>query len=347
MTEKIEIGMAVGRGTGAELAATFERITARLGDIYARKPVITRSPRTYDTYHSLLPELDVGRIKAATAEDAGHYEAFCRAQAARGVTAIFRTAINAQSLYLVRERLHAVKMDALDSGPVSLLLVRDQSQGFYTGTNTHEDDAVSRTFRFSKETTEKIVSFALGQARLHWGDEPPDRVLMPYKFHLFDGALSNWVNDISRRYGVAIELCQPDTANRNFLAGGLSGRLLVIGGNEWADIMHVVLLDWLGLGRQETRFTRNVYLHPGLSRLVEFQTVHGSADDLEGKDMVNPTATVRAAAAIMERHAGCAGAEERVEQALGRLTEQGLMTADMGGRGTTTSVVNALCEQLG
>ncbi|MEV1241789.1 isocitrate/isopropylmalate family dehydrogenase [Nonomuraea sp. NPDC050022] len=346
MGSKVQIGLAVGRGTGAELASAFEQVIGKLGDIYAVRPVISRSSRIYGSYFSLLPELDAGRIKEATAEDARHYEEFCRGQASRGVTAIFRTAINAQSLYIVRERLHSVKVDALDTDLVSLLLVRDQAQGFYTGFNTHHDGVVTRTFQFSRHTTEKVVSFALERARLHWGDRPIDRVIMAYKFHLLDGALSGWVSELSRRYDIEIELCQPDTANRDLIAGGLSGRVLVIGGNEWADIMHVVLLDWLGLGRQESRFSENVYLHPDLAGLAEFQTVHGSADSLEGKDLVNPTAAIRAAAAIMQRHAACDGAERLVEHGLERLTERGLVTADMGGRQSTTSVVNALCEAL-
>lgn len=36
----------------------------------------------------------------------------------------------------------------------------------------------------------------------------------------------------------------------------------MIVGNEWADIMHVVLLNMFGLGVQETRCTENLYLHP-------------------------------------------------------------------------------------
>ena len=44
------------------------------------------------------------------------------------------------------------------------------------------------------------------------------------------------------------------------------------------------LLDRFGAERQESRFTENVHLHPDVAGLVEYQTVHGSADDLEGMD---------------------------------------------------------------
>ncbi|MEK8169044.1 hypothetical protein NKH77_02035 [Streptomyces sp. M19] len=58
----------------------------------------------------------VEEIRRLTREDAEHYEGFLRERAAAGTRVVFRTAINAQTLYLVRQRLHAVKVDTLDAG---------------------------------------------------------------------------------------------------------------------------------------------------------------------------------------------------------------------------------------
>jgi isocitrate/isopropylmalate dehydrogenase len=74
--------------------------------------------------------------------------------------------------------------------------------------------------------------------------------------------------------------------------------------------------------------------------------VHGSADDIAGKGRVNPFATMRAAAAMLERHAACAGAERLMETAVHRLTEAGVTTADLGGRSSTGEVVAAALEIL-
>ncbi|MGQ4513273.1 isocitrate/isopropylmalate family dehydrogenase [Streptomyces sp. DW26H14] len=340
------IGLAVGRGTGTELAAVFQRVLGELARLYSVGIDVARSPRTYHSYASLKAEGGIEQIRALTLDDADHYEAFCRAQAERGTRAVFRTAINAQSLYLVRQRLEAVKVDVIATGDTSLLLVRDEAQGFYTGENRHTPGAVTRTTAFSREVTEKVVSYALRRARREWPDGRIDQVVMAYKFHLLDGALDAWVREISTRLGVAIQLAQPDTVNRNLITHGARGRTVIIAGNEWADIMHVVLLDRFGSERQENRCTENVHLHPGVRGLVEYQTVHGSADDLEGLDIVNPVATVRAAAVIAQRHAGCAGAVDRVERALARVAAAGIRTPDLGGRHTTTAVVDALLDGL-
>lgn len=340
------IGLAVGRGTGTELATVFERILDGLAQLYSVEIEVARSPRIYHSYSSLRAEGGAERVRGLTQEDAEHYEQFCRAQANLGTPAIFRTAINAQSLYLVRQRLQAVKVDVIATGDRSLLLVRDEAQGFYTGENDHSPGVVSRTLAFSREITEKVVSFALRRARQEWPDGEACRVVMAYKFHLLDGALDEWVAESSARHGVDIGLFQPDTVNRNLIERGLPARTVIIAGNEWADIMHVVLLDRFGSERQETRHTENVYLHPDVGGLVEYQTVHGSADDLEGRDTVNPVATVRAAAAIAERHAGCAGAVRAMERALESVENRGIRTADAGGRHSTTAVVDALLDAL-
>ncbi|MGA5497909.1 isocitrate/isopropylmalate family dehydrogenase [Streptomyces cinereoruber] len=342
------VGLAVGQGTGPELADVFERV---LDALAAGRPGgegvdVVRSPRPYHSYVSLRRDHDVAAVRRLAAEDADHYEAWCRDLAERGTTAVFRTAINAQSLYLVRRRLRAVKVDLLAADGRSLLLVRDQAQGFYTGENTHTAGEVTRTLSFSREITGAVVEHVLERARRTWPDGRIGRIVMAYKFHLLDGAFDAWVAELSERFGVRIEVFQPDTVNRDLLAHGLPDRTLLIAGNEWADIMHVVLLDRYGSDRQENRCTENVCLDPALRGLVEYQTVHGSADDLAGRNLVNPVATIRAAALVAEHHAGCPGAVTVVEAALAVLAERGVRTPDLGGRHSTGEVVEALLDVL-
>ncbi|MFF2353280.1 isocitrate/isopropylmalate family dehydrogenase [Kitasatospora sp. NPDC058115] len=346
---KPAVGLAVGRGTGVELAAVFERALHRIAAVCGSGAgvEIVRSPRTYHSYVSLRQEVgDTARIRRLTEEDARHYERFCRERARLGTTAVFRTAVNAQSLYLVRQRLQAVKVEPITAGDASLLLVRDEAQGFYTGENRHSPGVVTRTMEFSREITRKVLDFAVRRARRQWPDGGPARVVMAYKYHLLDGALDDWVDEIARGLGVEVRLFQPDTVNRNLIAHGPGDRTVIVAGNEWADIMHVVLLDRFGGERQENRCTENVHLHPELAELVEYQTVHGSADDLTGKDTVNPVATLRAAAAIAERHAGVPGAVAAVEAALAAAGRSGVRTPDLGGRHSTTDVVDAVLDGL-
>ena len=327
----LKVGIAVGRGTGPELADVFERVIRGLASRYSIEVKTQRSPRLYHSYFSLQEYFsnDPEDIRRITSQDVKHYLDFCSKIVATDCNVIFRTAINAQSLYLIRQHLEAVKLEHFRQGPNEMLLVRDQAQGFYTGINQHDlaEETVSRNCVFSKKVMARLLSFSITCARRHWGSNI-DKVLLVYKFHLFDGVLSAWAKEWSQEYGIPINLVQPDTANRNLLVGGLQGRQLILAANEWGDIMHVILLDMFGRIAQEERCTENVYLHPAVRGLSEYQTVHGSADDIAGKDLVNPSATMRAAAAILEQKAGCVGAGESMEQALQTLESNGIGTAD-------------------
>ena len=342
----LRVGLAVGAGTGPELADVFTNVISRIAGLYGLTIQLERSSRTYHTYFSLLDVDDQQVIRDRVLEDVKDYENFCLQEIARGTRVIFRTAINAQSLYIVREHFEALKFEHFPQGPNGLLFVRDQAQGFYTGTNQYDatTETITRTCTFTKEMTKRIIAYSLDYAHKLWGPTSVDKVTMVYKFHLFDGTFSLWAAQLSKELGVKVHFVQPDTANRNLLAYGVRGRELLIAGNEWGDIMHSILLDKFDKGAQENHCTENIYLKPELDGLVEYQTVHGSADDIAGKELVNPLATIRAAAAILEKHGGCKGAEEAVERALENLGKRKVVTPDQGGQATTAAVMEALFD---
>ena len=230
----------------------------------------------------------------------------------------------------------------------SVILVRDQAQGFYTGSNIVSDGKVSRSCQFSKETTGRIIAYALSRARNQWGTGVVESITMVYKHHLFGDTFEVWAKAWSEKFGVKIDIVQPDTMNRNVLAFGLGGKRLIIAGNEYADIMEAILLDQFGQGVQETSYAENVYLSPQVHGLSEFQTVHGSADDLTGKNMVNPTATIKAAAAILERYGGaeCVGVLDTVKDAIQVLRRENMVTPDQGGSMSTSAYVDAFLHRL-
>ncbi|GAQ03986.1 hypothetical protein ALT_1307 [Aspergillus lentulus] len=343
----IQVGLAVGNGTGPELAAVFERIIQSLTAPYNVTVTFLRSSRIYNSYSSLLAINDTDAVTEETLADAAHYRQFCKEAVSCGVRAIFRTSISAQALYLVREQLQAIKVEHFVLSPnSSILLVRDQAQGFYSGANSvnTSKDAVSRTVHFSKAIFTRILSYALARANQLWGTT--NSVTMVYKFHLFDGLFHTWATEWERTFGVTIRFVQGDTMNRDLLAFGVSGHNLVISGNEYADIMQTILLDRFGLGAQESACAENVYLHPDVQGLSEYQTAHGSADDLVGRGVVNPTATIRAAAAVLEDQAGCAGVKRKVDGMLGDLGARGIGTPDQGGTATTERFVEAFLQRL-
>ncbi len=80
-------------------------------------------------------------------------------------------------------------------------------------------------------------------------------------------------------------------------------------------------------------------------RAAIFEPVHGSAPDIAGKGIANPTATILSAAMMLE-HLGEKETAQRIEAAVDRVLENGPRTPDLGGRATTEAFTDAVIEAL-
>ncbi|MEA2117084.1 isocitrate dehydrogenase [Halovibrio sp. HP20-50] len=78
-----------------------------------------------------------------------------------------------------------------------------------------------------------------------------------------------------------------------------------------------------------------------------FEAVHGSAPDIEGKNIANPCALLLAAAQMLD-HLGMAEKGTAIRQGIRTVleTRQDMVTPDMGGTGTTESFGQALVEYV-
>ena len=77
-----------------------------------------------------------------------------------------------------------------------------------------------------------------------------------------------------------------------------------------------------------------------------FEAVHGSAPDIAGKNLANPTALLLSAV-MMLRHIDEADAAARIMDAVGRVLVDGkVRTRDLGGTASTTEYANAVCAML-
>jgi isocitrate dehydrogenase (NAD+) len=88
---------------------------------------------------------------------------------------------------------------------------------------------------------------------------------------------------------------------------------------------------------------------PGANIGVEgavFEAVHGSAPDIAGKDLANPTALLMSAI-LMLRHLEMGALADRVEGALLDTLRAGIKTPDVGGRAGTREFARAVAERAG
>jgi isocitrate dehydrogenase (NAD+) len=77
-----------------------------------------------------------------------------------------------------------------------------------------------------------------------------------------------------------------------------------------------------------------------------FEAVHGSAPDIAGKGLANPTALLLSAV-MMLRHLGELSVATRVEDAVQKVLKEGQhVTGDLGGKATTTEMTDAIISAL-
>jgi 3-isopropylmalate dehydrogenase len=81
-------------------------------------------------------------------------------------------------------------------------------------------------------------------------------------------------------------------------------------------------------------------------RWAYFESVHGSAPDIAGQGIANPTATILSASMMLE-HMGLAGEARRLEAAVARVYREGKrLTRDQGGGATTREFGKAVLAAL-
>jgi homoisocitrate dehydrogenase len=75
------------------------------------------------------------------------------------------------------------------------------------------------------------------------------------------------------------------------------------------------------------------------------EPVHGSAPDIAGQGIANPTGAILSAALLLRYHWKQIGAAERIEQAVYAAIAAGYRTRDLGGTSTTRQVADAILER--
>jgi isocitrate dehydrogenase (NAD+) len=76
-----------------------------------------------------------------------------------------------------------------------------------------------------------------------------------------------------------------------------------------------------------------------------FEAVHGTAPDIAGKNLANPTALLRSALLMLD-HIGETAAARRIESALIAVLAAGGTTRDLGGKASTTEFAHAIVQAL-
>ncbi|NLT41936.1 MAG: isocitrate/isopropylmalate dehydrogenase family protein [Anaerolineae bacterium] len=219
---------------------------------------------------------------------------------------------------------------------IDLLIVRENSEGLYSGRERREGDTVIAERVITRRASARITRVACEQAmhrRRHLTIVHKANVLRES-----DGLFREAAYQVAGEYAdLTVAEMLVDTAALHLVTDPERFDVLVTT-NLFGDILSdeaAGLVGGLGLAP-----SANVGDVQGV-----FEPVHGSAPDIAGRGIANPIATILAASLMLE-HLREAAAAERVRVAAIETLRQGPRTPDLGGDAGTEDVTRAIVAKL-
>jgi isocitrate dehydrogenase (NAD+) len=229
---------------------------------------------------------------------------------------------------------------------VDIVLVRENTEGLYVGVETFiqvagDPKAVAQSVAIvTRVGCERIVRFAFEYALANGRK----KVTICHKANILravSGLFLDVGREVAREYAGRVEV---DDVIIDACAMKLvldpSQFDVIVTTNMFGDILSDEIAGLVG----------GLGLAPGANigaSAAIFEAVHGSAPDLAGKGIANPSALILAACMMLD-HVGERARADAIRKALERtIREDSVCTADLGGDAKTLEFADAVCRRLG
>jgi len=232
-------------------------------------------------------------------------------------------------------------------GDIDFIVVRENTEGeyaqiggvLYSG-GPHE--VAVQSAMFTRHGTERVIRFAFDLARRR----NKKRLLTSVTKSNAQGfSMAFWDRvfaDVAREY--------PDIRTESLLVDAACMDLVrrpesfdvIVASNLFGDILtdlSAAITGSLGLAPSAN-------LNPPKTFPSMFEPVHGSAPDIAGRGIANPMATMLAGAQMLEFLGESAPAALVEKAVIGVLTDQRVLTPDLGGTSTTEAVTDAVVARV-
>ena len=222
---------------------------------------------------------------------------------------------------------------------VDLVIVRENTEDLYAGLEHQIVPGVVESLKIITErASTRIGRFAFEHARKH----KRRKVTAIHKANIMklsDGLFLSSVRAVAREYSyIAYDEKIIDAACMHLVMNPGQFDVLVLP-NLYGDIVSDLCAGLVG-GRGVVG-AANLGTEIGV-----FEAVHGSAPDIAGKNIANPTALLLSAV-LMLRHIDEGAAADRIMRALARVMVGGAVkTRDLGGTASTTDFADAVCRSI-
>jgi isocitrate dehydrogenase (NAD+) len=222
---------------------------------------------------------------------------------------------------------------------IDLVIVRENTEDLYSGLEHEVVPGVVESLKIiTDEASTRVARFAFEYARKHGRK----RITTVHKANIMkmgDGLFLECVRKVAAEY--------PDIKNDDRIVDAACMHLvmnpnqfdLMLMPNLYGDIVSDLCAGLVGgLGVVPAA-------NLGENGVGVFEAVHGTAPDIAGRDLANPTALLLSAV-LMLQHLHEDQKADAISAALKKVLASGHVTPDLGGSATTTSFADAICREL-
>lgn len=222
---------------------------------------------------------------------------------------------------------------------IDLFVVRENTEGLYSGIEHEVVPGVVESLKImTEQACTRIAKFAFDFARRN-GRKKVTAVHKANIMKLSDGLFLDCARKVSGGYkSIAFNDVIVDNACLQLVIDPWKFDVLLME-NLYGDILSDLAAGLVG----------GLGVVPGANlgdTHALFETVHGSAPDIKGKNIANPSAMIQAAV-MMLRHLSESAAAKRISTALESVLVRGeVLTPDLGGTATTKKFADAIMREI-
>jgi len=221
---------------------------------------------------------------------------------------------------------------------VDLVIVRENTEGLYSGIEHQVVDGVVESLKIiTRVASTRIARFACDYARAN-GRQRVTAVHKANIMKLSDGLFLECCREVGAEYDdVELDDRIIDALCMQLVMRPEDFDVLVLP-NLYGDIVSDLAAGLVG----------GLGMTPGANlgeELAVFEAVHGSAPDIAGQNLANPSALIQSGVLMLE-HLGLRDEARRVRRALLAVLESGTRTGDLGGSASTTEFTDALVAAI-
>ncbi len=328
------ITLIPGDGIGPEVASAVVRIIEAAGvEIDWEEHIAGQA--ALDKFGKTLPD----ELLASIEKNKVGLKGPITTPVGKGFTSVNVGLRKALDLYANLRPIRALPNVPCRNPGLDLVVVRENTESLYSGIEHEIIPGVVESLKIiTEKASTRIAKFALEFAR----EEKRKKITAVHKANIMkmsDGLFLRCFERAAQSY--------PEIETQNMIVDNASMQLvmrpeqfdILLCENLYGDIVSDLCAGLIG----------GLGLVPGANigeKGAVFEAVHGSAPDIAGKGIANPTALLQSAI-LMLRHIEERGAADKIETAMLNVYREGkARTRDIGGTATTNEFADAIISRI-